>query len=140
MKSFQTFIVEAKSVCPVVTHDLAKNLINRQNAIDNYGYGPMNPMEPSKQFWAKKAKMWKVDVEYAKKARCGNCAAFNISSQMRKCIADGVSDSKDDLPAIEGMINKADLGYCELLDFKCAGTRTCDAWLTNGPLDNKDIK
>ncbi len=140
MKSFQTFIVEAKSVCPTVTHNLAENIINRQKAIDNYGYGPLNPMEPSEDFWVGKAEMWKVEVEYAKTARCENCAAFNISSHMRKCIADGISDSKYDLPAIEGMINKADLGYCEILDFKCAGTRTCDAWLTNGPLDNKDIK
>jgi hypothetical protein len=140
MKSFQTFITEAQSVCPTVTHNLAENLINRQTAIDNYGYGPMNPMEPSLDFWKAKAKMWKVTTEYAKTSRCGNCAAFNISSQMRKCIADGISDGKDDMHTIEAVINKADLGYCELLDFKCAGTRTCNAWLTNGPLDNKDIK
>jgi hypothetical protein len=140
MKNFQSFVAEAKSVCPPVTHNLAQNLINRQHAIDNYGYGPMNPMEPSLDFWKAKAKMWKVTIEYAQKARCCTCAAFNVSDQIRQCIVDGISDSKDDMAAIEGVINKADLGYCELLDFKCAGSRTCDAWLTNGPLDNKDIK
>ena len=38
----------------------------------------------------------------------------------------------------EGMevqvIAKANLGYCELFHFKCAGNRTCDAWLAGGPI------
>jgi hypothetical protein len=32
---------------------------------------------------------------------------------------------------------KSSLGYCELFDFKCAGSRTCDAWLTCGPLTDE---
>jgi pSer/pThr/pTyr-binding forkhead associated (FHA) protein len=28
----------------------------------------------------------------------------------------------------------ANLGFCELFWFKCAGDRTCDAWLMGGPL------
>jgi len=32
------------------------------------------------------------------------------------------------------MVDKANLGYCELFDFKCAGDRTCDAWITGGPI------
>jgi hypothetical protein len=28
----------------------------------------------------------------------------------------------------------ADLGFCELFDFKCAATRTCNAWLIGGPI------
>jgi hypothetical protein len=27
----------------------------------------------------------------------------------------------------------ADLGYCEIFDFKCAASRTCDAWVVGGP-------
>ena len=37
----------------------------------------------------------------------------------------------------EDIVVKANLGYCELFDFKCAGTRTCDAWITNGPITDK---
>jgi hypothetical protein len=35
-------------------------------------------------------------------------------------------------------IEKADLGYCNFLHFKCAGTRSCTAWVTGGAIDNKD--
>jgi hypothetical protein len=27
-----------------------------------------------------------------------------------------------------------DLGYCEAFDFKCASSRTCDAWVAGGPI------
>jgi hypothetical protein len=27
------------------------------------------------------------------------------------------------------MIDAGDLGYCEIFDFKCAASRTCDAWV-----------
>jgi len=137
MKMFREFLFESATGCPIATHDLSLNLENRQTAIDKYGYGPMNPMEPSEEFWNQKAKMWKVTPEYAKTSRCGNCAAFNISDQMRKCIEDGIKETPDG--GAMATIEKADLGYCTLLHFKCAGTRTCDAWLTDGPLDNKDL-
>lgn len=32
-----------------------------------------------------------------------------------------------------GAIKLADLGYCEIFDFKCAANRTCDAWVVGGP-------
>ncbi len=37
------------------------------------------------------------------------------------------------------IVNLADLGYCELFDFKCAGLRTCDAWITGGHLTDEVI-
>ena len=135
IKSFTTYIYEAKNSCPRATGDLEYNLANRQHAIDEYGYGPLNPMEPSKDFWMAKAKMWNVSVKEAQTARCYNCAAFNVSDAMKECIANGIIDEPDDKQRIDAVIAKADLGYCELIDFKCAGSRTCDAWLTNGPLD-----
>ena len=135
MKGFTTFLYEAKNSCPRATGDLEYNLSKRQNAIDKFGYGPMNPMQPSKDFWQSMARMWKVSIKDAQTSRCSNCAAFNVSDAMRECIANGVVDEAGDRERMDAVINLADLGYCELLDFKCAGTRTCDAWLTNGPLD-----
>ena len=32
-----------------------------------------------------------------------------------------------------GTSKLADLGYCEIFDFKCAASRTCDAWVVGGP-------
>jgi hypothetical protein len=34
----------------------------------------------------------------------------------------------------DDVIAAANLGYCELFHFKCAGDRTCDAWLVGGPI------
>lgn len=142
---YSRFLLEKTSSCPVATYDLSVNLANRQKAIDNVGYGPANPMESSTKFWQKKAKMWKISVEEVKTMRCGNCAAFNISDEMRNCIEMGIEKMEPghetggpDQPM--ATIEKADLGYCQILHFKCAGDRTCDAWLTGGALDNKDLK
>jgi hypothetical protein len=27
------------------------------------------------------------------------------------------------------------MGYCEALDFKCAASRTCNAWAVGGPIE-----
>lgn len=108
--------------------DIHVNLDNRNHAIDEYGYGPMNPQEDSKEFWQKKADLWGNTIEEAKTSRCHNCAAFNQTPKIMKAIAEGLG------PAGDKIVEKANLGFCELFSFKCAGDRTCDAWLTNGPL------
>jgi len=139
VNKFKHFIIEQETRCPIATMDVHVNIENRQHAIDEYGYGPMNPMEDDKEFWQDKADMWGVEVKMAKTSLCENCAAFNISDQMRACIEKGIEQGQQGTNAM-AVIEKADLGYCELLHFKCAGTRTCDLWLTNGPLDNEDVR
>lgn len=132
-------LFEARTGCPVATHNIDVNLKNRQTAINKYGYGPANPDDQeadNQAFWAAKAKMWKVTVDNVKTMRCGNCAAFNVSDSMRDCIAKGMKDEGNDPMAT---IEKADIGYCAFLHFKCAGDRTCDAWVTGGAVDNKDL-
>ena len=37
----------------------------------------------------------------------------------------------------EDVVEAAELGYCELLHFKCAASRTCDAWLVGGPISDE---
>lgn len=108
--------------------DVHVNLENRNHAFEEYGYGPLNPKEPSEDFWKEKAKVFNTTVEEAKKSRCGNCAAFNQSKEIMKRIADGLG------PAGKVVAEKADLGFCEMFKFKCAAERTCDAWLVNGPI------
>ena len=59
------------SKCPPATQNIELNLQNRQKAINEYGYGPLNPNEPNKKFWQIKMDMWKLDsVEEAKSSRC----------------------------------------------------------------------
>lgn len=132
-------LLEAKTGCPAATQSIDINLKNRQVAIDKYGYGPANPDDSeadNKQFWNKKAKMWKTSIENVKTMRCGDCAAFDVSDKMRDCIKKGMKQDGND-PAAS--IELADLGYCNFLHFKCAGERTCDAWIAGGAIDDKDL-
>jgi hypothetical protein len=133
---------KAPKVCPPATKDIHINLKNRNHAIEDYGYGPLNPKEPSDDFWKKKAKMWGTSVEEVKTALCRNCAAFVQTKQMLDCIKSGIAFSEDEPADVKALEEKyavavqdaANLGYCQLFHFKCAGDRTCDAWLMGGPI------
>ena len=115
--------------CPMPTLDITLNLKNRAKAITSAGYGPENPKLPNRAFWMKKAEQWDVTPEDAKQSLCGNCAAFNVSDDILECIANGIGTDADPW----GTIDLAELGYCEIFDFKCAASRTCDAWVVGGP-------
>jgi hypothetical protein len=47
MRNFIRLVEAMEKGCPVATHDIELNLKNRQTAIDEYHYGPANPLEPS---------------------------------------------------------------------------------------------
>ena len=91
--------------------DLDLNTLNRNRTIKEYSYGPLNP-----------------DDEAAKESRCGNCGAFDQKkatlSKIEKAIG---SDGKT-------VVKNANIGFCEFFWFKCAGARTCDAWVGGGPI------
>lgn len=148
------------SSCPPATQDLSVNLINRNRAIKETGYGPFNPdldditlavvAESNKEptpalrkaalrdlleanptnydFWIQKAMLWShKDLRIVMSARCGNCTFFDTSPQMMKCIEKGlVGKVESDADAAHD--SAGDLGYCVALKFKCAASRTCDAW------------
>jgi hypothetical protein len=120
---------EDSSSCPIATQDITVNLKNRAKAITAAAYGPENPNLPNDKYWQKMADEWDVSVEDAKKSRCGNCAAFNVSQEMMDCIAQGIGNEADPW----GTIELADLGFCSIFDFKCAANRTCRAWIVGGP-------
>lgn len=119
-------------VCPIATQNIAANLEARDNAIAVANYGPLDPGQENADYWGAAADRWGVSVEEVKTARCGNCAAFNITSRIRACIADGIGgvDAWD-------VVDAGDLGYCEAFDFKCASARRCDAWVQGGPLTDE---
>ena len=121
----------ALNACPPATQDIAINLTNRKKAIDTAMYGPLNPAEPNDEYWKALGKEWNVDEETAKKQRCGNCAVFIQTPEMKACIEGGLTDNVDEFEAIDA---KGDLGYCEIFDFKCASARTCRAWVAGGPV------
>lgn len=121
--------------CPPATQDIILNLKNRQNAIDNVGYGPLNPKEPNSDFWQDKAERWNTTQEEARKSVCGNCVFFVRTPKMLDCIATGLEQGAPQEEADAwGAIDQAELGYCQALDFKCAASRTCNAWAVGGPI------
>lgn len=119
--------------CPVATGDTEVNLKNRQKAIDKSNYGPMNPNEPSMDYWREISKIWRISPAQAKKSTCGNCAAFIQTSKMLDCIEKGLEEGDTEMDAWE-VLDAGDLGYCEIWDFKCASKRTCEAWVSGGPI------
>jgi hypothetical protein len=136
MRNYINLIEAVEQGCPTATHDIDVNLKNRQKAIDEYHYGPANP-DKAEDYWSKSAKIFNVTAATAKTMLCGNCAAFDVSDSMRKCMAKGIKGTESSVDA-NASINLADLGYCNFLHFKCAGSRSCKAWVTGGPITEKD--
>lgn len=136
MRNLINIMEAAAKGCPVATHDIDVNLKNRQRAIDEYNYGPANPDRPE-DYWKRSAKIFRVSEATARTMLCGNCGAFDVSDSMRECIANGISGDEPGVDA-NASINLADLGYCNFLHFKCAGERSCKAWITGGPITEKD--
>lgn len=136
MTSLKHLLVEQQTGCPIATQDINVNLKNRKKAIDEYIYGPLDPNQPNEEYWQKIAAEWNMDdPEQAKSARCGNCAAFDITEKMQSCIAKGIGSE----PGSDAMdtIDAGTLGYCKFLKFKCAAKRTCSAWVEGGPIKSK---
>ena len=132
---------EEEYSCPIATKDLDENLKACNYAFAHYGYGPANPndMKNNEVFWLRKSVMLNTSVEEAMGMRCGNCAAFIVTSQMLDCIKAGIEAKRPEQEAgyDEDVVETAGLGYCELLHFKCADSRTCDAWLVGGPISDE---
>ena len=116
--------------------DLDLNTKNRNETIKEYSYGPANPAneEGSKLFWERKADLWNAPIEQVKSMRCNNCNAFNKTPEVKKKMADALG------PKGRTIIEKSELGYCEFFEFKCAGSRSCDAWVGGGPITETTVE
>jgi len=120
--------------CPKVCSDIPLNLKNRDWAFANVGYGPANPDSPE-DFWKIRAKEWNTSEKNAQTMHCGNCSAFIQTPEMMKCIIGGIQGKESDNETYANeVVASAELGYCELFEFKCAADRTCSAWLVGGPI------
>jgi hypothetical protein len=120
--------------CPKVCSDIQLNLKNRDWAFKNVGYGPANPDSPE-DFWQIRAKEWATSEKNAQTMYCGNCSAFIQTPEMMECIVGGIQgEESDDETYANEVVDSAELGYCELLEFKCAADRTCSAWMVGGPI------
>tara|TARA_Y100001972_G_scaffold96422_1_gene118934 strand:+ start:96 stop:593 length:498 start_codon:yes stop_codon:yes gene_type:complete len=123
--------IEGKKVKPEDSiTDLDLNTLNRNRTIKEYSYGPLNPDDEkgSKPFWEDKAEFWNTTPEAAKESRCSNCGAFDQKKTTLNKIAKAIGEEG------ETIIKNANIGFCEFFWFKCAGARTCDAWVGGGPI------
>tara|TARA_A100001011_G_C14153695_1_gene775135 strand:- start:503 stop:976 length:474 start_codon:yes stop_codon:yes gene_type:complete len=110
--------------------DLDLNTLSRNVTVKEYRYGPLNPDDEkgSEKFWEDKAEMWDTTVEHAKSSRCSNCSAFNQKTSTINKIAKAIGDQG------KKIVKQSNIGFCEFFWFKCAGSRTCDAWVGGGPI------
>ena len=120
--------------CPKVCSDIPLNLKNRDWAFANVGYGPANPESPE-DFWQIRAKEWATSEKNAQTMHCGNCSAFIQTPEMMECIIGNIQGEESDNETYANeVVASAELGYCELFEFKCAADRTCSAWLVGGSI------
>ncbi len=119
-------LYEAEMACPLPTQDLKLNTKNRNSAIkaDYIQYGPLNLED--EEYWERAAEHWNTSVEVAKKSKCKNCVAFDISERMLECMPGSVQ-------------NDGYLGYCWMHSFKCHSERTCYTWAAGGPIDTNKV-
>ena len=118
--------------CPAPTGNLELNTKNRNKAIKTkwIQYGPLNLADQN--YWKRIAKHWNTSLAVAKKSRCANCVAFDISPRMLDCIKAGQPSKR--IEDAEGY-----LGYCWMHHFKCHSARSCYTWAAGGPVTtNKD--
>lgn len=135
--------LENPKSCPMAITDINLNLENRDYAIKEQWYGPMNPGDENPKFWKRLAKLWDITEDEAKESRCNNCSAFIQTPHMLACIEshlgfedDYPKEAQDERMKNQSATNsQADLGYCQLFGFKCAGDRVCRAWLYGGPVN-----
>lgn len=129
LEGWRSFLAEGEDSlsCPAATEDLKLNTKNRDSAIkeQHIQYGPLNLSD--EKYWERLAKHWKTEVEVAKKSKCSNCAAFDISPRMENCMPGELQDS-------EGR-----LGYCHMHHFKCHSARTCYTWAAGGPIEEDSV-
>lgn len=123
-ENWNHFITEIKEyICPPATQDLELNTKNRDASIkaEYIQYGPLNLSD--KGYWKRAAKHWNTTEDVAKKSKCSNCVAFDISPRMNECMPGPVEDE-------DGR-----LGYCWMHHFKCHSARTCFTWAAGGPIE-----
>lgn len=140
VEEIEPIMAAAGDACPVATQDIKTNIANREKAIADGGYGPLNPNDTNPVFWAGKARRWSVTPREAKKSLCGNCVMFIRTPKMLDCIASGIEAGGSGEGNAWDAVDQAELGFCEAFDFKCAASRTCDAWVVGGPITEEETK
>ena len=125
------YVAQNPSDCPPATQSLELNTKNRNNAIqsDYIRYGPLNLNDL--RYYDDAAAHWNTDVATAKKSKCSNCVAFDISPRMLDCMPGPVSEPIED--------EEGYLGYCWMHHFKCHSARTCYTWAAGGPITENKV-
>jgi hypothetical protein len=75
-----------KGNCPEATQNLELNTKNRNASIkaEHIQYGPLNLSD--EEYYERLADHWNTKIDVAKKSKCSNCAAFDISPRMLECL------------------------------------------------------
>ena len=101
-----------------------QNTVNREMAVEEWGYGPEAPSlakGSNKPFYSGLARAWGVEEVEARRRMCGNCEYWKACE-----------DTQEMLEAIPvtpyDEAGGAARGYCEEHAFACAASRVCKSW------------
>ena len=153
-ENWRKYLTEEQEVkCPPATQDLDLNTKNRDRCRSEADYGPMNPLEPSMEYWKLASEKWAgATPEEAMGQRCGNCVAFDVSPRMLECLPIS-TDQVDPMSRVDEQLKDKliedfpgfpkegavlGFGYCHMWKFKCHSARACNTWAGGGPIDTNE--
>ena len=122
-QNLYNFLLKAAAAvgeCPVSIRNARINQHNAKKAVKLYDYGPINRSDT--RYWRRVARKRSINEREAKKSRCKQCAAFDLSPRMKENMSND--------PRNAGEM----LGYCWRHSFKCLAVRSCKKWTDGGPI------
>lgn len=129
--------------CPIALQNNTVNIKHHLGAIEGFGLGPANPLEPNNEFWQEKANMWGVGPGEARGRLCNNCEHYYDTDLIRNCIMNGpAKDLKASALPLQPAwtdVEEHPIGYCDKFDITCSPIRTCDVQEIRDRYDNPDV-
>lgn len=104
------------------------NISNHRLAIQFEALGPLDPREPSNEYWQAKQELWGVSEGEARTRLCMNCAHYDNSEEVMLALE---AQEPLDLTLVNpDLVNvPGDLSACcTRWLITCTAMRTCDAW------------
>ena len=123
--------------CPIPMTDKSINIANHLECVAEANLGPASVTNPG-TFWLERADRLGITEQVSRTQTCANCAFYVNTPAIKSCFTNNMAAGNIPLatevdPTWENVSNPA--GYCVKWDITCTPTRTCDTWVTGGPIE-----
>lgn len=122
--------------CPIPMTDKSINIANHLIAVEQANLGPASVTRPG-VFWMQRADRLGITPAESMNQTCSNCGYYTNTQSIKNCFDSNMAAGNIPLAtevntAWENVAGAA--GYCVKYDITCTPTRTCDSWITGGPI------